>query len=147
MRRSACVWLDVKARALFILLLLPTACAFSPPSAAPGIQPAEQRVLDLAASSASPEQDRLLEHALRGDQAAVHRFFSLAPKVDGEVALGYQTRIRRLLFELGDLEFSRALERESGVVRAAVARFIENLLRSYPKLSYPWTQRAMMPKV
>ena len=113
--------------------------------ASPGIQPAEQHVLDMGASSVSPEQDRLLQRALRGDESAIHRFFSLAAEVDGEVALGYQARIRMFLFEVGDLEFSRALERESGVVRAAVARFIENLFQSYPKLSYPRTRRTMRP--
>ena len=99
----------------------------------------------MGASSASSEQDQLLKRSLRGEHAAIHRFFGLAPAVDGEVALGYQARIQMFLFEAGDLKFARALRRESGVVRAGVARFIEKLLRSHPNLSYPRTQRVMMP--
>jgi hypothetical protein len=136
--------LDVKARVLLSLLMLLTACAISQQVAAPGIQRAEQRVLDMGASSGSPSQDRLLGGALRGDQSAAHRFFSLAPDVDGEVALGYQTRIWMFLFEPGDVEFATAVERESPIVRAAVARFIHQLPQSYPSLSYPRTQRAVM---
>jgi hypothetical protein len=134
----------VKAHVLLSFLLLSSACALSQPVAAPGIQPAEQRVLQMGASSGSPSQDRLVERALRGDESAAHRFFTLAPEVDGEVALGYQTRIWMFLFEAGDIQFANVLERESPVIRAAVARFIDQLLQSHPTLSYPRTHRALV---
>jgi hypothetical protein len=80
---------------------------------------------------------------LRGDFAALHRFFVLAPSVDGEVAEGYQTRLWTLLFELGDIRFAESLQRESPRVRKAAAAFISTLLHFHPQLNYPMTSRVL----
>ena len=69
---------------------------------------------------------------------------ALAPDVDGEVALGYQARIWMFLFEAGDVEFAEAVDGEPAAIRAAVARFIDQLLQSHPELIYPRTRASLM---
>ena len=109
-------------------------------AAAPGISPAEERVLEASyywhrgqkPFTYTPEQ---LDHLLRRSADAT---------LDGERAESQTSAVVWALATVGDDAFSQAVRRQSEAVKRAVGRDIEDLWRRYG-LHYPKTESVLQP--